>query len=57
MTLTAPGCGMGQFLADDVKSKVAAIPDVSEVNVQLTFEPPWDQSMMSEIARLETGLY
>jgi metal-sulfur cluster biosynthetic enzyme len=57
MTLTAPGCGMGQFLAEDVRSKVAAVPDVSEVNVQLTFDPPWDQSMMSEIARLETGLY
>ena len=57
MTLTAPGCGMGQFLADDVKSKVTSVPDVGEVNVELTFDPPWDQSMMSEMARLETGLY
>jgi probable FeS assembly SUF system protein SufT len=57
MTLTAPGCGMGQFLAEDVRNKVASVPDVTEVNVDLTFDPPWDQSMMSEAARLETGLY
>jgi probable FeS assembly SUF system protein SufT len=57
MTLTAPGCGMGQFLAEDVRSKLANVPNVTEVNVDLTFEPPWDQSMMSEAARLETGLY
>ncbi len=57
MTLTAPGCGMGQFLADDVRNKVMTVPNVTEVNVDLTFDPPWDQSMMSEAARLETGLY
>ena len=57
MTLTAPGCGMGDFLAEDVRSKIAAVPNVTEVNVELTFEPPWDQSMMSESAKLETGLY
>lgn len=57
MTLTAPGCGMGDFLAEDVRSKVAAVPNVTEVNVELTFEPPWDQSMMSDSAKLETGLY
>jgi probable FeS assembly SUF system protein SufT len=57
MTLTAPGCGMGQFLAEDVRSRVAAVPNVTEVNVELTFDPPWDQSMMSEEARLEMGLY
>ena len=57
MTLTAPGCGMGQFLAEDVRSKVAAVPNVTEVNVELTFDPPWDQDMMSEAAKLETGLY
>ncbi len=56
MTLTAPGCGMGEFLAADVQSKVASVPNVTEVNVQLTFDPPWDQTMMSETARLETGL-
>ena len=57
MTLTAPGCGMGQFLADDVRSKIMTVPNVTEVNVDLTFDPPWDQSMMSEAARIETGLY
>jgi len=57
MTLTAPGCGMGQFLVEDVRSKVAGVPNVTEVNVELTFDPPWNQSMMSEAAQLETGLY
>jgi probable FeS assembly SUF system protein SufT len=57
MTLTAPGCGMGPFLVDDVKAKVAQVPNVTEVDVELTFDPPWNQSMMSEAARLETGLY
>jgi probable FeS assembly SUF system protein SufT len=57
MTLTAPGCGMGEFLAADVRSKVAMVPNVTEVNVELTFDPPWDLNMMSEVARLEVGLY
>jgi len=57
MTLTAPGCGMGDFLAQDVKQKVAMVPNVTEVNVDLTFDPPWNQAMMSEAARLETGMY
>ena len=57
MTLTAPGCGMGQFLADDVKSKVASLDNVTDVNVELTFDPPWSQDMMSEAARLQTGMY
>ncbi len=57
MTLTAPGCGMGQFLAEDVQHKVASIPNVSEVRVDLSFDPPWDQSRMSEAARLEAGLF
>jgi metal-sulfur cluster biosynthetic enzyme len=48
---------MGQFLAEDVRSKIMAVPNVTEVNVELTFDPPWNQSMMSEAARLETGLY
>ena len=56
MTLTAPGCGMGEFLAEDVRQKVAIVPNVSEVNVELTFDPPWTYDMMSEEARLETGL-
>lgn len=56
MTLTAPGCGMAQSLIDDVRSKVERIPNVTEVNVDLVFDPPWDQSMMSEAARLQTGM-
>ena len=56
MTLTAPGCGMGDFLAQDVKDKVEAIPTIREAHVDLVFDPPWDRSMMSEAARLETGM-
>jgi len=56
MTLTAPGCGMGPILVDDAQSKIMSIANVTEVNCELVFEPPWDQSMMSEAARLQTGL-
>lgn len=56
MTLTAPGCGMGDILVDDVRSKVEAIPTVSEADVELTFDPPWNHSMMSDVAKLETGM-
>ena len=56
MTLTAPGCGMGDFLAQDVKDKVEAIPTIREARVEIVFDPPWDRSMMSEAARLETGM-
>lgn len=56
MTLTAPGCGMGDFLAQDVKDKVEAIPTVREARVELVFDPPWNHAMMSEAARLETGM-
>ena len=57
MTLTASGCGMGDFLADDVRTKILTVPNVTRVNVEVTFEPPWNQEMMSEAARLETGMY
>ena len=56
MTLTAPGCGMGEILVEDVREKIALIPTVSQVNVELIFDPPWSQEMMSEAARLEAGL-
>jgi len=56
MTLTAPGCGMGEFLKQDVEHKLAAVPNVTEVNVEMVFEPPWDQSRMSEAAKLQAGL-
>ena len=57
MTLTAPGCGMGDILVDDVRAKLELVPTISQVNVELTFDPPWNHSMMSEVARLETGMF
>jgi len=56
MTLTAPGCGMGDILAQDVREKIEIIPTVERADVELVFDPPWNQSMMSEEARLEAGL-
>ena len=56
MTLTAPGCGMGEILVDDVRSKLERIPTVKQADVELTFDPPWNQTMMSEVAKLETGM-
>ena len=56
MTLTAPGCGMGDILVDDVRSKLELIPTVAEADVELVFDPPWNRTMMSEAARLETGM-
>lgn len=57
MTLTAPGCGMGDILVDDVRAKVEAVPTIVEADVELVFDPPWNQTMMSDEARLETGLF
>ena len=56
MTLTAPGCGMGDILVDDVRSKLELVPTVKRVTVDLTFDPPWNHSMMSDVAKLETGM-
>ncbi len=56
MTLTAPGCGMGEILVEDVRSKVEMIPTIEEADVELVFEPPWHHGLMSEAARLETGM-
>ena len=56
MTLTAPGCGMGEILVQDAQEKIAIIPTVADVMVELVFDPPWNQSMMSDEARLQTGL-
>ena len=56
MTLTAPGCGMGDILVDDVRTKLEMIPTIAEADVDLVFDPPWNHSMMSEAARLETGM-
>jgi len=56
MTLTAPGCGMGDILVQDVVSKLALVPTIAESDVELVFDPPWNHSMMSEVAKLETGM-
>lgn len=56
MTLTAPGCGMGDVLVADAQDKIAVIPTVEDVRVELVFDPPWNQGMMSDEARLQTGL-
>jgi probable FeS assembly SUF system protein SufT len=56
MSLTAPGCGMGEILAEEVADKVLALPRVAEVNVDFVFDPPWDRSRMSEAALLTLGL-
>ena len=57
MTLTAPGCGMGPMLVDEVKAKVKGVKNVKDVNVELVWEPQWNQDMMSESAKLDTGMY
>ncbi len=57
MTLTAPGCGMGDILVSDVTDKLERIPTVAEADVDLVFDPPWNQSMMSDAARLDTGMF
>jgi probable FeS assembly SUF system protein SufT len=56
MTLTAPGCGMGEVIAEEVCDKVLALPHVGEATVELVFDPPWDRSRMSEAAQLALGL-
>lgn len=57
MTLTAPGCGMGPVIVEDVRARVLQVPLVQECHVNLVFDPPWTYDRMSEEARLETGLY
>jgi probable FeS assembly SUF system protein SufT len=57
MTLTAPGCGMGPTMAQDVQKKLISIEGITEANVDLVWDPPWSQSMLSEAARLKLGIY
>jgi probable FeS assembly SUF system protein SufT len=57
MTLTAPGCGMGQVLAEDVERTARALPGVEQVEVDVVFDPPWSPDMMTEEARLELGMF
>ena len=55
MSLTTPGCSMGQHMADDIKSKVSDLDQVESVEVAITFDPPWDPDMMTEDARVKLG--
>lgn len=57
MTLTAPGCGMGQVLKTDVEQKLAKVLGVKDVAVELVWDPPWDRNRMSEAAKLELGMF
>ncbi len=55
-TLTAPGCGMGDVLREDIQGKLLAVPGVQEADVQVLFDPPWNMSMMSDAAKLQLGM-
>lgn len=57
MTLTAPGCPVVDVLVDEITQAAKSVDTIETVNVELTFEPPWDKSMMSEEARLELGFF
>ena len=57
MTLTAPGCGMGPSIAQDVENKVMALPGIKDILVEIVWDPVWDQSMMSEDAKLKLGMF
>lgn len=57
MTLTAPGCGMGPVLVNDVERRVKQVPNVTKVSVELVFDPAWSRDMMSEEAQLSLGLF
>jgi len=56
MTLTAPGCGMGPAIADDARSKILLVPGVNDADVRITWDPPWNQSMISEEGKMKLGL-
>ena len=55
MSLTTPGCSMGQHMADDIKSKVSSLENIDSVEVSVTFEPPWQPEMMTELAKKKLG--
>ena len=57
MTLTAPGCGMGPSIAQDVESKVMSLPGIKDILVEIVWDPVWDRSMMSEDAKLKLGMF
>jgi len=55
MSMTAPGCGMGNVLKADVENKLSSLPGVKEVKVEIVFDPPWGPARMSEAAKLQLG--
>ena len=55
-TLTAPGCGMGDVLKDDIRNKLLTVPGISDADVQVLFDPPWNMSMMSDAAKRQLGV-
>ncbi|WP_110687991.1 putative Fe-S cluster assembly protein SufT [Salinicola aestuarinus] len=57
MTLTAPGCGMGDVIAEDARRKILGAPQFAKVHVEIVFDPPWSREMMTEEARLELGMF
>lgn len=57
MTLTAPGCGLGPILQQDIESAVKSLAGVQSVNVEVVFDPPWSREMMSEVAKLQLGMF
>jgi len=56
MSLTTPGCTMGEYMIEDIKDKMASIKAISTVNVELTFDPPWNPNMMTEEGKVKLGL-
>lgn len=56
MTLTSPGCPAAEILPSEVEEKVRQVPGVTEVNIEVVWDPPWNRSMMSEVARLDLGM-
>ena len=57
MTLTAPGCGMGEVLSRDVREKLESVPSVKQAHVEMVFDAPWNRGMMSDEAKLQLGMY
>ena len=55
-TLTAPGCGMGDVLREDIKGKLLTVPEIKDADVQVVFDPPWSLQMMSDAAKLQLGM-
>jgi metal-sulfur cluster biosynthetic enzyme len=56
MTLTAPGCGTGPAIAQDARAKILRVPGVDEAEVELVWDPPWNQNMISEVGKMKLGL-